>query len=186
VARAETARERFARCESLPTAVVLDELFLEAGAIEDVAEEFSWFAPVIAIGQAGRQSRLASLVADGKADFLCRDDHFIPLAAAMVERALRWEKEVDERIRLDAEKPVSELHKDPGPDPDGFPVEALRILGGIIDNLEAVLTDRRSLPAAAARRLGRAADLAFDLKGGLRLLADPRQARNDPEPFPSA
>jgi hypothetical protein len=165
------ARRRLEGRENLPAAVVIDELFLEAEALEDVAEEFSWYAQVIAVGHPGRQPLMVPLVAEGKVDFLSRDDHFIPLAAAMVERSLRWEQEVDERIRQAAANPPTAPEAPPAPDPEGFPAEALRLLGGILDNLEIVLADRASLPARTARRLGRAADLAFDLKGGLRLLA---------------
>ena len=171
VESAEQARRCLARRDTLPAAIVIDELFLENDALEDIAEEFSWYAPVIAIGHAGRQPRMAPLVAEGKVDFLSRDDHFIPLAAAMVERFLRWEQEVDEHIRHAATAPQAVARSAPSPDPDGFPAEALRLLSAILDNLETVLADRGHLPTAAARRLGRAADLAFDLKTGLRLLA---------------
>lgn len=182
---AEQARRCLARRDSLPTAVVIDELFLENDSLEDVAEEFSWYAPVIAIGHAGRQPRMAPLVAEGKVDFLSRDDHFIPLAAAMVERALRWEEEVDERIRQAAALPPDPPRGAPSPDPDGFPAEALRLLSAILDNLETVLADRGHLPTAAARRLGRAADLAFDLKSGLRLLAGQPASQTESAEFPS-
>lgn len=165
------ARRRLEGRENLPAAVVLDELFLEDEALEDVAEEFSWYAPVIAIGHPGCQPLMVPLVAEGTVDFLSRDDHFIPLAAAMVERSLRWEREVDERIRQAAANPPDAPQTEPACDPEDIPVEALRLLGAILDNLEIVLADRASLPTRAARRLGRAADLAFDLKGGLRLLA---------------
>jgi hypothetical protein len=182
VESSEAARRCLARRDTLPAAIVIDELFLENEALEDVAEEFSWYAPLIAIGQGARQPRLAPLVADGKVDFLSRDDHFIPLAAAMVERALRWEHEVDEHIRQAAAIPQPATPPELLPDPDGFPAEALRLLGGILDNLETVLADRGHLPTAAARRLGRAADLAFDLKSALRLLAghpDPQAKPTD-------
>jgi len=182
----ERARRCLARHDSLPEAVVIDELFLDGDALEDVAEEFAWYAPVIAIGHPGRQPRMVPLVADGKVDFLSRDDHFIPLAAAMVERAVRWEQELDNQIRqAAAAKPADARQGDPAPDPDSFPVEALRLLGAILDNLEVVLSDRGHLPEAAARRLGRAADLAFDLKGGLRLLAGYVSQENNPKPTPS-
>jgi hypothetical protein len=187
VGSAEQARRCLARRDRLPTAVVIDELFLENDSLEDFAEEFSWYAPVIAIGHAGRQPRMAPLVAEGKVDFLSRDDHFIPLAAAMVERALRWEQEVDEQIRQAAANPQqAPTRTEPSPDPDGFPAEALRLLGAILDNLETVLADRTRLPNAAARRLGRAADLAFDLKTGLRLLAGHTSPETGPESTPSA
>lgn len=181
---AEQARRCLARRDGLPTAVVIDELFLENDPLEDVAEEFSWYAAVIAIGHAGRQPRMAPLVAEGKVDFLSRDDHFIPLAAAMVERALRWEQEVDEHIRRAAALPTDPRPTAASPDPDGFPVEALRLLGAILDNLETVLADRGRLPTAAARRLGRAADLAFDLKSGLRLLAGHPASQAESAEFP--
>jgi hypothetical protein len=186
VESSERARQCLARRDTLPEAVVIDELFLEGDALEDVAEEFSWYAPVIAIGHAGRQPRMAPLVAEGKVDFLSRDDHFIPLAAAMVERALRWEQEVDERIRQAAALPVEATRSAPSPDPNGFPVEALRLLGAILDNLETVLADRARLSTAAARRLGRAADLAFDLQGGLRLLAGHPDPQPESAEFPSS
>ncbi|MDE3136306.1 MAG: hypothetical protein KGL59_07015 [Acidobacteriota bacterium] len=171
VGSSDQARGSIARRDTLPAIIVIDELFLENEALEDVAEEFSWYAPVIAIGRAGLQPRMAPLVAEGNVDFLSRDDHFIPLAAAMVERALRWEQEVDEQICQAAANQQPAAHTEPAPDPDGFPAEALRLLCAILDNLETVLADRAHLSTAAARRLGRAADLAFDLKSALRLLA---------------
>lgn len=66
------------------------------------------------------------------------------------------------------------------PDEDGFPEQALRLPGGILDNLEIILAGRKQLPTTAARRLGHAAGLAFDLKDGLRLLAG--YSERDPEP----
>ncbi len=182
----EQARRCLARRDTLPVAIVIDELFLESEALEDIAEEFSWYAPVIAIGRAGRQPRMAPLVAEGKVDFLSRDDHFIPLAAAMVERALRWEQEVDEHIRQAAANPQQAATRtEPSPDPEGFPAEALRLLGAILDNLETVLADRGHLPTASVRRLGRAADLAFDLKTGLRLLAGQPAPQAETAEFPN-
>jgi plasmid stabilization system protein ParE len=185
VGSSEQARRSIARRDTLPAIIVIDELFLENGALEDVAEEFSWYAPLIAIGQAGRQPRMAPLVAEGKLDFLSRDDHFIPLAAAMVERAVRCEQEVDEQIRQAAANPRAGKPTEPSLDPEGFPAAALRLLGAILDNLDTVLADRAHLPTAAARRLGRAADLAFDLKTGLRLLAGHPEPEAESAEFPS-
>jgi hypothetical protein len=184
VGSSEQARRSLARRDALPVAIVIDELFLENEAVENVAEEFSWYAPIIAIGRAGRQPRMAPLVAEGDVDFLSRDDHFIPLAAAMVERTLRCEQEVDEHLRQAAANHQPATRAEASVDHDGFPAEALRLLGAILDNLETVLADRAHLPTAAARRLGRAADLAFDLKSGLRLLAGQPDAQSESTEFP--
>lgn len=183
VASPQLARRTLARHESLPAAIILDELFLSGDALEDVAEEFSWYAPVVAVGHAGRQSRMAPLVAEGKADFLLRGNNFIPLAVAMVERVLRRQRELDEQSRFCAAESAESFQTNATYDPEGFPAEALRLLGAILDNLELVLADRRRLPAAAARCLGRAADLAFDLKSGLRLLVGPAESVAEPEAF---
>lgn len=168
----EQARRELGERENLPFAVLIDELFLREEALASVAEEFSWYAPLIVVARPQRQAQMASLVAEGKADFVPRNDYFIPLAAALVERTLQWESEIEQQFRL-VEQSATEpgASRDQGPGDDGFPAEALRTIGAILDNLDLVLSERSRLPVSLARRLGRVADLAFDLKQGLRLLA---------------
>ncbi|HVB34609.1 MAG TPA: hypothetical protein VNJ52_09590 [Patescibacteria group bacterium] len=172
VENAEQARLGLCGRNSLPLAIVIDELFLREEPLAAVAEEFSWYAPLILVARPEHQVQVASLVAEGKADFVPRGDYFIPLAAALVERTLRWEREVHERIQLPERQATwLDASRDQAPDEDGFPVEALRIIGAILDNLELVLGERSRLPGNVVRRLGRVTDLAFDMKNGLRLLA---------------
>lgn len=169
----EQARRVLGERDNFPFSIVIDELFLRQEALAAVAEEFSWYASLIVVARPEHQGQMASLVAEGKTDFVPRGDYFIPMAAALVERTLRWEGEVEEQIRLAAQQDATRPNAGRGQtlDSDGFPAEALRTIGAILDNLELVLRERSRLPVSLARRLGRVADLAFDMKQGLRLLA---------------
>lgn len=168
----ERARRALAEREFLPLAIVIDELFLREEPLAAVAEEFAWCAPLILIVRPEHQAQLASIVAEGKADVASRCDYFIPLANALVERALRWEREVEKQTERLESLPI-ERDSTGGSEPDegGFPAQAVRIVGTILDNLELTLSERSRLPVTIARRLERLADLSFDLKYGLRLLA---------------
>ncbi len=159
--------------------ILLDEPFLDGASLAALTEEFSWCGPVVGIGNREGAFRIAPLVAAGRADFVYRDASFLPLALALVERALGCEQEIDRRIEEADAAAARAPECNWLPDPDGFPEEALRLLGAILENLEIVLSEPERIPAAA-RRLGRAADLAFDLKTGLRLLAgrSPSETRN--------
>lgn len=162
VENVDHARRRLAGNSHLPSAIILDEPFLRRESMEAVAGEFVWFAPVIAIARPARQSRLAPLVAEAKLDFVLRDAHYIPLTLALVERAIRWEREVDEQIRSAGPPPPE------APRAEGSPQESLRLVGNVLDCLETVFSERSRLSTPAARRLDRLADLAFELKQSLR------------------
>lgn len=173
---AQRARRRLRGSGGLPAAIVLDELFLGGEPLRQVTEEFSWFAPLIVIARPEQQALLALLVGAGKADFVARDDNYIPLALALAERALRREKASYEQARL-AQQEASM----PAPDPDGLVQEAVRLVGGLLDNLDFALDDRCQLPGRLAKRLERAADLAFELKRNLRCLAGQPQPEAESE-----
>ncbi len=171
---------RLNECDTPPVLIVIDEPFLRGRPVVAFAEELVTYAPIVVIGHPDHQMQIAAGVAEGKVDFVLRDGRCIPMVTALVERALRWESEIEEQIQL------AELSRQERPDrqadEDGFPEQALRLLGAILDNLEIVLSDRRRLPTAAVRRLCRMADLAFDLKEGLRLLAGYVAHDSDPGP----
>lgn len=168
----EQARRRLVDRESLPCIIVIDEPFVREESLAAVAEEFAWYAPLILVAKPEREVRLASLVAEGKADVVLRSNYFIPMVEALVERTLRWEREVERQIALPEPNTVAVgAGGQREPDENGFPMEALRGIGAILDILERVLGERSQLPPGAARRLERVADLAFDMKRGLRLLA---------------
>ena len=166
------ARHRLGERGSLPSAILIDELLLCGEPLAAVAEEFSWYAPLVLVARPDEQARVAPLIAEGNADFVPRGNYYVPLAAALIERNLRWTREFEKRhAQLQA----------PAAAPDGagqsdfqenkFSVEALRMVGVIIDNLEQTLSERAHLPEGVSKRLERVTDLTFDLKDGLRLLA---------------
>ncbi|HEV2387181.1 MAG TPA: hypothetical protein VGS20_07985 [Candidatus Acidoferrales bacterium] len=171
----ERARRRLGGCSSLPAAIVLDELFLRGESLGGVAEELCPIAPLIVIARPDRQARLAGLVAAGKADFVSREDNYLPLALALAERTLRWEKGANEQAHLaQQELPLA------APDPDGLAQQALRLIDSLLDHLDVALAGRCQLPPRLAKRLDRAADIAFELKRDLRCLA------GQPEPEPES
>ena len=166
----DQARAFLNQRQQFPLLILLDEPFLEGASLASLTEEFSWCGPVVGIGNREGAFRIAPLVAAGRADFVYRDGSFLPLALALAERTLGCEQEIDRRVGEAEVRAADAPESGWLPDPDGFPEEALRLLGAILENLQTALSDRRLAPAAA-RRLGRTADLAFDLKAGLRLLA---------------
>jgi hypothetical protein len=184
VATVDHARRLLGERGSLPVLIVIDELFLREEQLASVAAEFACYAPLIVIGRSVHQAQLAAGVAEGKIDFVLRDDRCVPLIAALVERALRRKQDSNEEARLAERRRLDRREKESEPDEDGFPEQSLRQLGAILDTLEIVLAQRKLLPTAVVRRLGRAADLAFDLKDGLRLLAGYPLRETDPDPDP--
>lgn len=167
------ARRGLGDRESLPSTILIDEQLLQEEQLAAVAEEFTWYAPVVLVAPPDRQARVASLIAEGNADFVPRGDYYIPLATALIERNLRWKRELEQ---LHSQEQTSAAAPDctvsDNSQESKFPVEALRMIGMIIHNLELTLHERSHLPAGVSRRLERMTDLAFDLKDGLRLLAD--------------
>jgi hypothetical protein len=170
VASVKEARQQLIARKSSPLAILIDELFIGDEPLATVAREFASYAPLILVARPERQSQLASLVAEGKADFVSRGDHYVPMAVALVERTLRWEEEIEAYLRsrqqacLEGESQVAAA-----PDDGTFSMEALRTVETMIDILDPVLAEPSRLPHAVARRLARVSDLAFDLKRGLRL-----------------
>ena len=159
---------------SLPSTILIDELLLREEPLVSVAEEFSWYAPLVLIARPDQQAHMASLIAEGNADFVPRSDYYIPLATALIERNLRWTREFGNRHRqLQAPAAVPTPGK-PSPSEStesDSSAEALRMLGVIIDTLEQTLSERAHLPDGVSQRLERVTDLTFDLKDSLRLLA---------------
>lgn len=166
------ARQGLRDRESLPSTILIDEQLLREEPLAEVAEEFTWYAPVVLVARPDQQARVASLVAEGNVDFVPRGDYYIPLATALIDRNLRWNRELEKQCDQGQVFPAAP----DGSDTDEFPKsdlpqEALRMIGMIISNLEMTLRERSHLPPAVSRRLERMTDLAFDLKDGLRLLA---------------
>lgn len=162
----------------MPSVIVLDDLFVREEPLASVAAEFSRLAPVIVITATAARTGFAPLVAAGSVDIVARDEPYIPLTAALVERALRREQEAQKESWHSKSKvsPYPIVGRPASQDrcqSHGAPQAALQLVGIILDHLEPVFTERCRLTPLAARRLDRTIDLVFELRHNLRTVSDP-------------
>jgi len=104
-------------------------------------------------------------VAEGDVEFVAKSGDFVPLAASLVERRLRWSERSDTAL---------------GPPWAGLPADTAEIfrheinnpLTGILGNAELLLAHRDRLPAAETQRLETVVDLAVRLRETIRRLSN--------------
>jgi signal transduction histidine kinase len=156
-------RERLS--ESGPRAILLDEAILGGAPLVESLRQLTETAPVILLAGFERRADIARLVAEGDVEFVARAGDFVPIAASLVERRLRW-----------AERSESAL----GPPWAGLPADSAEIfrheinnpLTGILGNAELLLSHRDRLPAADTQRLETVVDLAVRLRETIRRLSN--------------
>jgi signal transduction histidine kinase len=163
---AKTLRELRARLARVsPLVIVLEESVAGSSSIDETVRGLTPLAPVIVIGSPERQGELARLVAEGDAEFVVRVGDFIPLAAAMIIRRIRWAENSETLL---------------GPQWKELPADFAEILRheinnpltGILGNAELLLSHRDRLPAAAVQRLETVVDLAVRLRETTRRLSN--------------
>jgi signal transduction histidine kinase len=148
-----------------PRAILLDEAILDGGPLAELLRQLTEAAPVILVASLERRADIARLVAEGDVEFVARAGDFVPLAAGLVERRLRW-----------AERSETAL----GPPWAGLPADSAEIfrhainnpLTGILGNAELLLAHRDRLPAADTQRLETVVDLAVRLRETIRRLSN--------------
>jgi len=151
--------------ESTPRAVLLDEAILLGVRLIQLLRQLTETAPVILLGAIEHRADISRLIAEGDLDFEARTGDFVPLAASLIERRLRW-----------AERSESAL----GPPWASLPADGAEILRheinnpltGILGNAELVLAHRDRLPAADTQRLQTVVDLAVRLRETTRRLSN--------------
>jgi signal transduction histidine kinase len=151
--------------ESAPRAILLDEAILQGAPLIELLRQLTETAPVILLGAFEHRADISRLVAEGDLEFVARTGDFVPLAASLIERRLRW-----------AERSESAL----GPPWAGLPADGAEILRheinnpltGILGNAELVLAHRDRLPAADTQRLQTVVDLAVRLRETTRRLSN--------------
>jgi hypothetical protein len=74
----------------VPQVIVLDESILDGSATEEVFYALTAAAPVVFVASQETLISAAPLAADGDIECVARAGQYIPLAAAIVERRLRW------------------------------------------------------------------------------------------------
>jgi nitrogen-specific signal transduction histidine kinase len=163
ISRLSQLRERLR--DSSPRAILLDEAILQGTPLVELLRQLTETAPVILLGSPEKRADISHLIAEGDVDFVARTGDFIPLAASLVERRLRW-----------AERSESML----GPPWAALPTGGAEILRheinnpltGILGNAELVLAHRDRLPAADTQRLQTVVDLAVRLRETTRRLSN--------------
>jgi len=73
-----------------PLAILLDEAILLGALLIELLRQFTETAPVILLGAIQQWADLSRLVAEGDLEFVASTGDFIPLAASLIERRLRW------------------------------------------------------------------------------------------------
>jgi signal transduction histidine kinase len=149
-----------------PSLVVIDDGILAASALEDLLLYLTESMPVAVMAAPERQVDFARWVAQGDVEFVAKAGNFVPLAAGVIVRRLRW-----------AERARSTLGMEWGTMPPDFASilrhEINNPLTGILGNAEMLLAHYRDvLPLAGIQRLETVVDLAVRLRETTRRLGD--------------
>ena len=148
-----------------PPVIFLDCDLLEGAPQTESLDYFKAIAPVIFLAPLVRQEEIAPFVAAGDVDFVARAGNFVPLAASLIERRLRWAKQ----SKAGPGPPWAEM---PGDLAAIFRHEVNNPLTGILGNAELLLAHRERLSAVDTQRLQTVVDLAARLRETIRRLSD--------------
>lgn len=145
-------------------AIFLDQQILKDVPLAEALRQLIAFAPVIVAAAPENYPEVGRLVADGVVEFIARTGDFIPLAASLIERRLRW----TERPDFD---PGIFRAQIPGDLLEFFRHEINNPLTGILGNAEMLLAHRERFSRLETQRLQTVVDLAVRLRETVRLLS---------------
>jgi signal transduction histidine kinase len=148
-----------------PCVILLDDELFQGAPLPEVLRQLTKTAPVVLLACAERQAEILHMVAEGEMEFVVRRGEFIPLAACLVERRLRWAQ----RSPSFSGSPWAEMPADVA---EIFRHEINNPLTGILGNAELLLSHGVRLPAADTQRLQTVVDLAVRLRETIRRLSD--------------
>ncbi|HXX18609.1 MAG TPA: histidine kinase dimerization/phospho-acceptor domain-containing protein [Candidatus Acidoferrum sp.] len=148
-----------------PAAIVLDSELVGREPLDGLLRQLTASAPVILIAPLERQFEVGRRIASGDVEFVARTGDFVPLAACLVERRLRWAEMSASMLAL----PWGEADADLG---TIFRHEINNPLTGILGNAELVLAHRDHLSAVDTQRLQTVVDLAVRLRETVRRLSN--------------
>ena len=151
--------------QDLPRVILLDGDLFHDAPLSEFLRQLTKTAPVILVARAERLGEILRMVAEGEVEFVARRGDFIPLAACLVERRLRWAQ----RAGLAGGSPWAEMPEDVA---EIFRHEINNPLTGILGNAELLLSHGVRLPAADTQRLQTVVDLAVRLRETIRRLSD--------------
>lgn len=146
-------------------AVLLDSEFVGDVSLEDFLRHVAVSAPVILVAPVKRQAEVARLVAAGNVEFVARAGDFARLAAALVERRLRWAA-----ASRSASSPLcTEFYGDVA---TVLRHEINNPLTGILGNAELLLAHKDRLSAIETQRLQTVVDLSVRLRETIRRISN--------------
>lgn len=149
-----------------PSVILLDDRLLEPGPLAASLAEFAP-APVILVASYDRQAEVARLIADGRVEFVPRSGAWLPLAASLIERRLRWTETSNGSIVTPSGRTdIGEL----------FRHEINNPLTGILGNAELILAHSDHLPAIDTQRIRTVVELAVRLRETVRRVSNDWEA----------
>jgi len=148
-----------------PAVILLDSELLGGKPPGESLNLLRAIAPVIVLAPLIRQVEIAPYLAAGDVEFVARAGDFVPIAAALIERRLRWAK----RSKSTTGPPLAD-------EPDDlaaiFRHEINNPLTGILGNAELLLARREQFSALDTQRLQTVVDLAVRLRETIRRLTN--------------
>ena len=152
-----------------PAVIFLDETAIdplrEGESLESAVALLTETAPVVVAASPEKQASLAFLIIAGAVDFVTRTDHFVPIAAGILDRRVRMVERAAGMIQF----PGEELTGDFG---EILRHEVNNPLTGILGNTELLLSGRDRLPPPVIARLQTIAELAVRLRETVRRLSN--------------
>jgi signal transduction histidine kinase len=148
-----------------PEVILLDYALLEGTPLKEFLRQLNAGTAMVLLAPPECQTEVARLVAGGDVEFVARAGDFVPLAASLVERRLRWAAMSESALG----PPWAELPGDVGAI---FRHEINNPLTGILGNAELLLAHPDRLSAPDARRLQTVVDLAVRLRETIRRLSN--------------
>ncbi|MGA9882757.1 MAG: histidine kinase dimerization/phospho-acceptor domain-containing protein [Candidatus Acidiferrales bacterium] len=153
-----------------PEAILIDDYLVAGHPLPDALRPFIAIAPVILVAAPERQAEAARLVADGDLEFVARIGDFVPLAASLLARRMRWARMSESMLG----PPWAAVNGDLGAI---FRHEINNPLTGILGNAELVLGHGERLASIDVQRLRTVVDLAVRLRETIRRLSNAWERR---------
>lgn len=149
-----------------PAVILLDEdIAAEEKLLAESLCHYTTVAPVVLLASIGRYREVSQFVAEGHVEFVARTGDFVPLAASLIERRLRW---ID-ASEMSLGPPWAEFPADLG---EIFRHEINNPLTGILGNAELLLAHPDHLSSVETQRLQTVVDLAVRLRETIRRLSN--------------
>lgn len=161
---------RLLALRNAPEAILIDGYLVAGEALPDALQPFIAIAPVILLAAPDRQAEAARLVADGDLEFVARTGDFVPLAASLLARRIRWARMSESMLG----PPWAAVNDDLGAI---FRHEINNPLTGILGNAELVLGHGERLATIDMQRLRTVVDLAVRLRETIRRLSNAWERR---------